>query len=450
MTISLGPLEPGSDPATPPLIILGVCDRMIRTQRFHPSLTAYSLVELRSFIAVPFVPSPLNGLVLVAAVDTNAIEAWPDFAIVARTSNGRSLFRITVTTQSLTSAERLPEAGALDEVPFLPHGRWRLVGLHLTKAHGVLTDDATLELSLSRGDREWPLTSLQVLILDVAPLTPDRIAAIRSRPGAIKQLRYEVGCAKCLAKLKVYCALERVSSTEDEGFTWYEQLPDRFACSCGQLDLSLTSLRRGLHALLGDAHSRVAGPLEFARLYELASLQAIYERFEQVLASDPAEEDLQKFIQANPIVLSFLSARRLWPKAPILTFFVTDFVALSTNTDLILVELEGTKHRLLKKDGHPTAQVHHAIEQINEWLDVMRRHWLACLDALGIEERAVGQLRGIVVIGRSANHDPDQLRRMKASNRGNVTIYTYDDLLEGLSNLIAELRDAGIPGTAGG
>ena len=112
------------------------------------------------------------------------------------------------------------------------------------------------------------------MLLNPPPLTPERIAAIRSDPRAAKFIRVVMGCKKCPSKLVAYAGLERDPKQEAEGSVWYADLPDRFDCECGSASYDLSSTRRNLAALLGHHVQRgQEEEIAFTPLYSKATFR---------------------------------------------------------------------------------------------------------------------------------------------------------------------------------
>ncbi len=175
----------------------------------------------------------------------------------------------------------------------------------------------------------------------------------------------------------------------------------------------------------------------------------LVEDFGRVLAAAITEEELQKFLAANP---SFLEPAyvRVWPKLA-LGNCVTDFVFQRAIGDYLLVELEHPAKKLFTKAGVQAAALTQAIDQILDW-----RRYIE--DNLPTVQRELG-LTGItpnpksmIVIGRSSDLDEGNRRKLATLAGGwpNLRIITYDDLrvetVQRLENIAGPL-DTGVPGT---
>lgn len=119
-------------------------------------------------------------------------------------------------------------------------------------------------------------------------------------------------------------------------------------------------------------------------------------------------------------------AEKLFYKPQILTHFKADFAVLTSQKELILIEIENTQTRLLKKDGDAAAPLSHSIDQVRNWLHVLDEHRRAATESLGIDR--ISSVRGVVIAGRDAHYNSEHLRRLKGFDLGRITILTFDDL----------------------
>ena len=164
-------------------------------------------------------------------------------------------------------------------------------------------------------------------------------------------------------------------------------------------------------------------------------------RFKQQLERATREQDLQSFLERDPkILVQHLSGghgRWVIPHQRLGSQYVTDFLIGEQNSDgweWQAVELESPRVRMFTKKGDPTAQLNHAITQIQEWRDWLTKN--AAYAARPRDQQGLGltdirpDLAGLVLIGRRESVDPatNGLRRqMKATL--NIEIHTYDFLL---------------------
>jgi len=122
-----------------------------------------------------------------------------------------------------------------------------------------------------------------------------------------------------------------------------------------------------------------------------------------------------------------------------LTRYVADFAIVSPQRELILIEIELPSMNLLRKNGDHAAPLTHAVNQVQNWIQVASDHRTAFLSELNIDMALVGTIRGVVIGGRDGGYDPSRLRQLKAVFSGNILVLTYDDLLGSLVSLIQQI-----------
>jgi hypothetical protein len=184
----------------------------------------------------------------------------------------------------------------------------------------------------------------------------------------------------------------------------------------------------------------IAGQLlSMVPLYEQSAFRHIHERFGGLLDSDPEEEVIQQFIQETPAILHQFPALLMSFKTPILTRYRPDFAIVTAQKELILIEIENTRTRLLKKDGGIAAPLSHAFDRVESWLHVVNDHKLAILDALNVDRDMVSTVRGVVIAGRDKGQDAAHLKRLKGTDRGRVSFLTFDDLLFSVGALARDI-----------
>ncbi len=280
---------------------------------------------------------------------------------------------------------------------------------------------------------------LNYYFIETNPLTSERIAAIKSDPTATKAVRIIYTCNECKDEMKAYAALERDDKQEGEGYMWYENIDDVFSCSCGKSNINNTYIKRNLHSLLGQS-KREGGQFGYVPLYERGALEQILHDFKALIKENSKEENLQKFIQNHTIVLHQFPAERILFKPPLLNKHIADFAILTPQKELLLIEIERTNTRLLKKDGHIAAPLSHAFDQVRDWLHCTDEHRLAVLDDLGINKDDVSLIRGVVIAGTDSGYDAAHLRKLKGADWGRVIFLTFDDLSLALNSLINNIH----------
>ena len=271
--------------------------------------------------------------------------------------------------------------------------------------------------------------------------TSDQIKAIEADPGAAKVVRMELGCKLCPTKLSVYAGVNRSPKLEKEGSVWYSDLQGDFECECGKAKYSLQYLRESAHGMLLKDFSLAGSGVSYARQYGHEQIKSIAKEFVALLNTTELEQPIQAFIEKYPLLLSKFNARRLFVKPSILGKFAADFAIIDPRNHLWLIEIERPSIPLFrKKDGHPTAKLMHAYEQVADWVHQFHLHSVAILDTLKLKSDEVVTVKGVVVAGRSTNVSHEVLQRhLSNPPYPNVDFMTLDDLAISLINLSRKL-----------
>jgi hypothetical protein len=329
-------------------------------------------------------------------------------------------------------------------IPFFQQvgvGGWNVIPMPVTNSQNsiVITSAGKYRLIASRqGDDDFEIGEFYCFYAKPPHLTADRIAAIKSDPYAAKAIRMIFSCQKCATRFCAYAGLERVPSIEKDNNVWFSDLPERFICSCGSVNFDLQTVKENLRNSLGASLL----PFDSAGMIPLYNQNALIEisrRFSILLDQNPREEMLQQFITENPILLHKFPSSRLLFKPKILNF-IADFAIITTQNELILVEIEKAGTRILKKDGGEASELTHAFDQVRNWLHVVSEHRLAVLASLEIPQTQINAIKGVVIAGRDGRQNPEHLRRLKSGyNRSGVEFLTFDDLASSLVSLASNI-----------
>ncbi len=433
-----------STPA-PPIVFLGVAERAAYVTEGDTHIAKWNVIGLKHVILTYILPQSLAGLYFGFALPPGPP---PQLDLRVVDERGAEVGRIALSAQSEPVPTGLPTAAIAETVSdisrpplVVPRFGWMPFFLQFPSTAFLIQESGNYFLELidasGASDRIGVFT---FVVVDPLPLSPERIAAIRSDPHSTKAVRVEFACRNCGTSIKAYAALERLAQQEAEGYVWYQDLPESMVCSCRSTPFNLRYIRTNLHGILGDHTSRPDESVSLQPLYDTAALNEVRKGLLRILDRSAREEDVQAFIEANEVVLHQFPAVRMFKKPPILTDYVADFAILTPQAELLLIELERPKARLLKKNGDEAANLHHALDQIHRWLDKVDEHRLAVLAGLRIDRSQVSAVRGVVVAGRDKGYDPEALRRLKGVDRGRVRFLTYDDLATSLSVLAGRVQ----------
>jgi hypothetical protein len=97
--------------------------------------------------------------------------------------------------------------------------------------------------------------------------------------------------------------------------------------------------------------------------------------------------------------------------------------------------------KLLTKERRIAGDLQHAVTQVTDWIQEVNDHRAAVLSTLRMELKEVAVVRGIAIAGRSPTDDEDA-RALRRAFSGNVEMYTYDDLLRDITEIIRRVAAA--------
>jgi hypothetical protein len=168
-------------------------------------------------------------------------------------------------------------------------------------------------------------------------------------------------------------------------------------------------------------------------------ISGLVERFTDVVDTAEREEDIQKFLAANPYILAeqLPHCHFVIPKFRFGGKYVSDFLLpemASSGTTWILVELEPANTQLVTRSGHLAERVRQGLQQVKDWRDWLMDNRDEAIRAqnrngLGLEE--MEDVCGWVVVGRrnQVNDRFNQLRN-QVWRESRIQIMTYDRLIE--------------------
>lgn len=419
----------------PPVAFLGVCNRAAQVHDPGTGLPIWNALGIRTIVGAYIYPLALTGWsFLFALYDPQDRE---DFNIVIKDDRGEQISSVHLTLEAVKQSEdREHRAPGLRDSSITTPSGWTLSIAPSDRIRFMPPRPGLYTFYVVDTDGESAIGSIHFGLLPVPPLTTERIAAIRSDPGATKIVRIEAACVTCQDKIGVYAAFERSSSTSVSGYQWYADVPDEFRCKCGLFIVDLRIIRTNLPALLG-APVPGDGALSFIPLYQRAGIETMQRGLADLLDRCTREEDIQVFFDENPLTLHCCapSADKIIAKASVLTRHKTDFAILSSRRELILVELERADTRLLTNKGGVAGPLQHALDQVNDWLQLADDQRGAFLDSLDIDPSLVASVRGVVIAGRDNPYQVRHLRSLKGKDFGRVTFFTYDDVCAALGQL---------------
>ncbi len=404
---------------------LGLCERV----SYDVRLAKYNIIGLGGHIFSHIFPTNLTPYFI--ALSIRNIEKLHTYKFEITNDCGMQVAWLTITPHE---AEKYSETYVENFERVLISQSWTNVFLPLQDLNASLEHPGAYNLNLLTEDKKTKIGEFIAQYVEAPKLTDETKAAIKSDPTSAKAVRVVLGCRFCDSKSRAYAAIDPIKKQEKEGYLWYENLPDRFDCECGKTSTELKYIKNNLHAFLG--HSLQDVEIEAIPYYEKTALQNLRNKFLNLLDSEPKEEIIQRFIADNPILLHQFTAQKIIPKPPIFSSYKADFGIVTSQKELLLVEIETTKTKLMKNNGHQHSELTHAFDQVKDWLHIIEEHRISVLSDLKIGKDEVNVIKGIVIAGREKGYDADKMRRLKMAEQGRITFLTYDDLLHALEALI--------------
>lgn len=426
-----------------PISFLGICDRYnevsigigqdLKGNKFE--ITRKDLIGLREIHLSNIFPLPSDEFFIVLLIDKEYLLRYFE-------SGSKEGVSITVEGPRNKIVSTIMMSGSV-----IGEGEIKTkYMLQAIKLEGIYSEpgEYTLFTNDSKESKQF-LGSFLMSYQPSLPLTPERIQAIKSDPLAAKHLRFIIGCKKCSDEYKIFGGIDKdkKDQSEAQGYIWYQDLPDNFNCSCGEVNQDLQYVRDNLHSLLGYKAKRFSYEESIERSYTIGALEETARLFQKLIEDATApEEHFQKFIEENPILLSCFTPQLLKFKAPITAKYKTDFVVLNPRNELVLIEIEKPTTHLFKAKGDRHSELTHAFDQVENWLTASKRNRLGLIDDVdmkGLNIDNITNIRGAIIAGRTS--PSDALYTEKLRGRADIDFYTYDDLLKSFVSIINSYKN---------
>src|SRR6266851_188175 len=233
--------------ASTELVFLGIAERATNVREGDSPLLKLNIIGLKNFIPLFFTPFVFGSLNLVFAMRHLRLDQ--KFRIVIRSESGDEFGALEGAAKASATPPELPLTGTSGGVTLLEFPEaWTPVILLFRPVTPliVLRFGRYLVLQDFGNGNEKVVGEFSFLQFDPAPLTPERIAAIKSDPRAMKAVRIALSCKECNSNVRAYAALERNPALEADGYVWYADIGDSFTCACRKLSTDLTSVRKNL------------------------------------------------------------------------------------------------------------------------------------------------------------------------------------------------------------
>jgi hypothetical protein len=393
-------------------------------------------------------PLNLKNYVWVFLVNEELLDDPEEVSIIVRSDDGSEVGTATlrgvnhevVNREGLHAPDGPMSADQrIQDGPILypRNSRWGL--LHVS-FQWLLKFPSTVYIYASAAEREETIGAVTFGYQKSPSLSTDYLEAIKSNPHSLKFVRTEMACQNCSGRLRAYSGTERNVELERQGYVWQHELDEYFHCSCGTTSLPLKYLKENLHSLIGLDPKLLQVPSiqNYERLYAYSEIDKIVQGFRKLIQQSSDEDPIHEFIRKNPVMLAAFQCRKLFNKPSILGKHQPDFVILNTRRELLLIELEKPSLKLFKKNGHPTADLNHAYEQVRDWKHEYAKYPTAVLEGLKLKPDEVMTVKGVVIAGRSSK--PEHMKRhLSLPPYNDVEFLTFDDLATSLLQISRDL-----------
>lgn len=153
----------------------------------------------------------------------------------------------------------------------------------------------------------------------------------------------------------------------------------------------------------------------------------LLDEFEQLMLRKVNEEQYQRFLTSNPVLLDPL-ASRVVPKQKFGVEFITDYVIQRMDNLYLAVEIEKPQDLIFTKTDDFSSAFTHAFGQVIDFLEWVDTH----SEYARFHMPGISSPRGMLVIGMRADLSPRQTAKLKrlSINMPNIEIMTFDDILE--------------------
>lgn len=155
---------------------------------------------------------------------------------------------------------------------------------------------------------------------------------------------------------------------------------------------------------------------------------------------DLIEEDMQKFLEKNPVLIS-VDYKKIYPKFKLGEKYIVDFLIQTSDLHYILVEIENPNDPLYTKEKLPKQdkELREADSQMKEYLSYVKNNILYLRNRL--PELNVEKVTGLIIIGRSSRLTKKQLEKLERDNSQTIgyKILTYDELATKMRTFLENL-----------
>lgn len=411
------------------VIFLGASDRQ-DTNPIHPYFqTPISLKNLGFYKQPNLYPADISGLTFHFLVNKSLRNFILEFEIRGRP---KAIIKAELTSQEEQKKE--------SETEFCINPNWSHISFSIKDV--TMPEPGVIDIYLIDNGKREKFSELYFAFEELEKLSKEELLAIESNLYMAQKVRAILGCKHCKSSMKVYYGTKRDFKLENKGYRFIDDAPDVFICGCGETETPLKYIKSNLAQTLRTAGIEGRN-YNYESIYTESALNQLTKDFLKIIHSNPKEEEVQKFIEENTILLSHFNPKKIKFKTKISDKFVTDFAILDTSNNLLLIEIEKPSTRLFKNAGHATSDFNHAYEQVNDWLYELEESRKPLLDNFGLKSHEVNEIKGFVIAGLAQTEKEEYLRRHKIQKNSfeRIKFIAFDELLSSTINSIRTFLD---------
>lgn len=419
-----------------PITFLGLADRLIERNENSFPLGISDLMGVSLIKNSHLYPIPLNNLSFLFLIHKSIIDEFNNNKayISLDQPNGDELFRANFNTDT-------PLGFDLGEVGYFKYPDW--IPVNISGINVFLSAPGIYSVNAHISEKKLSISNILFNYIKIPEYTADELYGIKSKLLSCREAELLISCEECKDSIKIYTGIKKSINRESEGAIWYSEIPDDFVCRCSKSSFNLRFYKENFHSILTAdplKNYKSKGQPSYERLYSHNIIHGIIKEFLELIKSKKSENVIQKFIEENPVLLSPFNAKKLFLKPSILGKYVADFAILDANKNLIFIEIEKPTLSLFKKNGHPTADLNHAYDQVNDWLLEYKTSSTQILNRMGLSENDVRLVKGFVIAGVLEERDKEfYTRHIKQREAHHTGFLTFDELASSVLNLSREL-----------
>ncbi len=287
----------------------------------------------------------------------------------------------------------------------------------------------SIELKYIENEKSASMGKVHLGFLESLPISNEERRAILSSPTSPRALTFVADCPNCGSRLSNCELIDPLfDTTTIKDATSTTNLPPVWTCKCGRVKEVTEFLAKSWPYRIRNWRSRKSGLIEARDGYRLQQLVYMLQRFFSLIAGEPEEEVVQRFLQDHSEFWAFLQPKRILHKPKMLSHKAADFGILGFNRVFYIVEIEKPHTPISLSKGGQASELTAGFNQIADWRDVVRKDWHSLLRDLRIKPEEVQVVKYVLVAGLASREDPKSLENRRNNIAADTIFMTFDEL----------------------